>query len=211
MTIHTKSLSALGCALLLSTTALAAPVTQTRDVPSFTKIAINGSIDADITVGPKRSVAITADAEDQDRIKTEVRGDTLVIRMKGRFQHSGDMQATIQVPKLEGIDINGSSDAVIAGIDSEDFEININGSGDVSAQGRCDEAEYEINGSGDISAFDLVCNDIDVEINGSGDTDVYAEKSIQISISGSGDVTAKGSPKVKHMRSSGSGSFQMKD
>lgn len=195
----------------LASPVIAKTVTQSRDVSSFSKVTINGSIDANVMVGEAQSVSIRADDREIDRIETSIKGDTLVIKMKGNFRKSRDMLATITVPELTALRINGSSDADIRNVDSDDFQIGISGSGDVSATGRCGEADYRISGSGDISAQSLQCESVTVRISGSGDADVHASSDITIGISGSGDVTSSGNPTVKKVRISGSGSFEMQD
>lgn len=190
---------------------MADTITETRDLPAFSKLSVNGSIDVDVSVGESQSVTIRADDSEIDRIRTKVENDTLVIRMKGNFRNSRNMLATIKVPDFSAIAINGSSDADIRNIDSENFKIKINGSGDVAANGQCTDARYYINGSGDISAHGLKCESASVRISGSGDADVHASSDITVSISGSGDVSATGRPAVKKVSVSGSGSFEMQD
>lgn len=195
----------------LASPAMSKTITQARDVPTFSKVTISGSINADVTVGEAQSVNIKADDNEINRIETRVKDDTLIIKMKGSFRKSRGMLATITVPELSAISINGSADADIRNIDSDQFQIGISGSGDVTATGRCREAKYGISGSGDISAQSLQCETVSVGISGSGDADVYASSEISVSISGSGDVTALGRPTVKRVSVSGSASFTMKD
>ncbi|GAK34089.1 hypothetical protein AQ1_01985 [alpha proteobacterium Q-1] len=190
---------------------LAEPITQQRDLPAFEKIRIKGAMDANIMVGGSQSVAIRAEQDDQDRIKTSVKDKTLIIDMKGRFQSSDKLLATISVPNLNAIMIDGSSDATIKGIKTDRFSAEISGSGDIMADGTCGSADYEINGSGDIDMRALRCDQVAIEINGSGDADVYAGKGITVEINGSGDVSVAGKPLVKSVSISGSGNFEMHD
>ncbi|WP_281301290.1 MULTISPECIES: head GIN domain-containing protein [unclassified Iodidimonas] len=190
---------------------LAEPITQQRDLPAFEKIRIKGSMDANIMVGGSQSVAIRAEQDDQDRIKTSVKDKTLIIDMKGRFRSSDKLLATISVPNLDAIMIDGSSDASIKGIKTDRFSAKISGSGDIMADGTCGAADYSINGSGDLDMRALRCDQVAIEINGSGDADVYAGKSISVEINGSGDVEVSGKPLVKSVSISGSGNFEMHD
>ncbi|GAB4124345.1 MAG: hypothetical protein Kow00104_08810 [Rhodothalassiaceae bacterium] len=196
---------------LVAMTAMAKEIESVRTVPDFKRVSINGGLDAEIVSGVAQSVVIIADDEVQKQIETEVKGDTLVIRMRGNFNNVGDIRAKIGVASLEALKINGSSDVTMTGIDSEEFAIEINGSGDVRATGKCGSARYETNGSGDIDATALRCRDVDIEISGSGDMDIYASGALNVSISGSGDVTASGDPSVKRVRTSGSGSFSTRN
>ncbi len=200
-------IAVLAATLFAASTAMAAPVAQSRDVPSFRKIEINGGMDATVTVGAPQAVTIHADADDQKRIKTEVRGDTLIIKMKGHFHDAGDIRAEISVPALEGFGINGSSDARITGVDAKRFDIEINGSGDIAISGHAGRCRVEINGSGDVSARAFECGDVKVDISGSGDAEVFASGKLDVDVSGSGDVDAWGAPKVERVSISGSGDF----
>ncbi len=207
MTRLRLSIAVLAAALFAGSAAVAAPVPQSRDVPAFRKIEINGGMDATVTVGAPQAVTIHADADDQERIKTKVRGDTLIIKMKGRFHNTRGIRAEISVPALEGFAINGSSDASVTGVEAKRFDIVINGSGDIAISGHAGRCRVEINGSGDISARAFRCNDVAVEISGSGDAEVSASGRLDVEISGSGDVDAWGAPKVERISISGSGDF----
>ncbi|MFQ5346828.1 MAG: head GIN domain-containing protein [Rhodothalassiaceae bacterium] len=194
-------------AMLAGSTALAAPVSQSREVPDFRKIEINGGMDATVRVGKPKAVTIHADADDQERIRTEVRGNTLVIKMKGNFRSTRGIRAEISVPALDGFAINGSTDATLSGVDAKRVDLGINGSGDIEISGTGGECDFEINGSGDLMARNFRCKDVVVEISGSGDAEIFASGALEVAVSGSGDVDAWGGPKVKSVSISGSGDF----
>ena len=204
-------LAMLAVLMMGASPSMADSITQKRDLPDFEKIRIKGAMDADIRVGESQSVAIKADADDQGRIKTSVKDKTLIIDMKGQFRSSRNRLATISVPNLDAIMINGSSDATIKGIKTDRFSARISGSGDIIADGTCGSADYVINGSGDIDMSALRCDQVKVKINGSGDADVYARKDITVVINGSGDIEVSGKPLVKNVSISGSGSLEMSE
>ena len=207
MTPFQLGTAALAAALLAGSVALAAPVPQSRDVPDFRKIEINGGMDATVTVGGPQSVIIHADADDQEHIKTAVRGDTLIIEMKGHFSSTRGIRAEIRVPTLEGFAIRGSTDAEITGVDARRFDLEISGSGDIAISGRADSCDVEISGSGDIAARGFKCGDVELDISGSGDAEIHASGKLVVDVSGSGDVDAWGAPKVERVSISGSGDF----
>lgn len=82
----------------------------------------------------------------------------------------------------------------------------ITGSGKVEMRGTCTTHEIYITGSGKIHSFDLVTDDTYVNISGSGLAELWAEKTLDADITGSGKVHYKGWPKI-NMRISGSGSI----
>ena len=58
--------------------------------------------------------------------------------------------------KIEGLGIEGAADVEIYNIDSDTFELNIDGAGDVTLEGTCGDAVFEINGAGDLDAEDFL-------------------------------------------------------
>lgn len=103
--------------------------------------------------------------------------------------------------------INGSGDVVLP-IETKDLEIKINGSGDVAIEGYTKDAEISINGSGDINAKELQAQDAEVKINGSGNVRLTVSNHLEATISGSGDVTYYGNPEKLEIKSLGSGNVE---
>ena len=184
-----------------------------RDLPVFTSVSLDGSMTLDVTAGEKQRVEISADPELLEYIRTRVRNGELRVWTKrgARRFNRGKIKLTISMAELEGVEINGSGDVVARNIDSDRFDLEINGSGDADLQGKCGSVSYEINGSGDIDAAALKCVDADVEINGSGDADIAATGKLSAEINGSGDIVAHGAPRISRFSSSGSGSIRTED
>lgn len=215
--------------------AIADDTEEMRNVSAFTKIKNKGSFQVYVTVGGEQSVKVTADSEVIEKIETEVRGDTLTIKIDAergwwRNNRVGDMRVDITVPSLEAAMVNGSGDYEIVGFNGGDLEANVNGSGnitlmdavvgeltidikgsgDVSATGTCDELDVEVKGSGDVSARNMECVSGDVGIMGSGDVDVYLKEKIDVGIMGSGDVNVWGKPEQVKSRTMGSGDVRLR-
>lgn len=185
-----------------------------RDLPTFTAVSLEGSMDVTVTSGEDQRVEIIADPEMLEYIRTRVtRGELRIwTKRRGRlFSRHGKIEVRISMADLRGIEINGSGDAKASGIDTDKFALEINGSGEATLQGRCETVSYEINGSGDIDATALKCVDADIEINGSGDADIFATGKLTAEINGSGDILAIGGPRINRFSSSGSGSIRTED
>jgi hypothetical protein len=216
MTLSRKHTAVSALALLAAVSlggqsALAEETTQTRDLDTFTRILIKGAVDISVVAGEKeQAVEITAESRYQDRVETEVHGDTLVISQKGRRWRDVDLEVEISVVTLNGFVIDGAADAEVSGINSEEFELIVNGAGDIDLEGTCGSAHFEINGAGDLDASELKCKAVKIEINGAGDADVYASESIVAFINGVGDVEVYGNPSSVRPRIRGFGSFEIK-
>ena len=73
----------------------------------------------------------------------------------------------------------------------------LSGSGDMQLAGKVNQQEINITGSGDISAFDLATAQTRISITGSGDAEVQVSDQLEASIVGSGDVHYHGAPAVR--------------
>lgn len=181
--------------------------TEPRAVSGFKRIEIQGSADVVAAIGPATEVAITADDNLLQFVRTEVSGDTLVIDMQdGNYDFDVDLVVHVVTPELESVKIEGSADVDLTGLHGQILAIDIQGSGAVKATGSVDRLAVSISGSGDMNLFDLQAREARVEISGSGDVEVFASEKLEAHVSGSGDVRYRGEPKSCHTRVDGSGS-----
>lgn len=178
------------------TETLAQKITKTSDLTSFTKVQLNTSSDINIKVGNTYSIEMVGDEERIGNTILEMKNDTLKIKhKKGNFHYDNDQDMVINVvmPDIESMQINGSGDAEIEGVDNASLDLNVNGSGDLYVNGKSEELEISINGSGNISMSEVMGKDVEISINGSGDVELDGGtcQSLEIDIHGSGDVEAK--------------------
>ena len=177
---------------------MAENVMISSDVRGFSKVWLSSSSDVKISIGQNFSVVMTGDEEKIANTTLVRQRDTLIIKSKNK-NHNYDrdqlMLVTIVMPNIEEMKINGSGNVHITGVDSEELDLAINGSGDISVQGQSEGVDFAINGSGDVDADKVQCIDVDVDILGSGDSSVYASNSINFDSSGSGRVDVFGKPK----------------
>lgn len=199
---------------------------QMRDVPSFKEVRLNGSMDVEITVGGSQSVKVIADDNIIDNIETDVRGDELRIGLEnGHYSHIKVMRVVITMPEITGADIHGSGDMTVKGAKADrfelelqgsgdatfsgakfgDLEIELQGSGDIELDGTCMSIDIELQGSGDVDAGDMECETAKVSLRGSGDVEVFASKSADVGVHGSGDIVVRGEPGKLNSRVRGSG------
>ena len=200
----------------LPSLAQAEPVGEARDVAAFSKVALLGSTDVEITVGPKRSVEVFAESDELIEIKTEVKDGELTIKRKSQkrllsFGHHA--RVVVQVPSLDALVSKGSGDASVDGLKAKKFKLKQAGSGDVALTGFCDSATLRSAGSGDFTSASLNCGEVDVSTSGSGDVgfEVLITKDLTYSSMGSGDLDVSGTCDTFDTRSSGSGDVDAKE
>ena len=216
--------------LALACSAVLARTNQTRDLPSFSAIAVEISSHVIIKQGSPQSVRLEGDAKDLDKIDTKVRGDELVIKTfksSGWNNNLGQVTIYITVPDLESVAVSGSGDVTSDGrIKSEFLELRVSGSGDIELEAEAEEMESKISGSGRIvlsgntgsnkvtisgsgrvRAEELRAKECTVRISGSGNCRIDVSERLEVSVSGSGNVSYKGDPKKVYSNISGSGNL----
>ena len=200
--------------LLIAGTSMAAASTQTFDVDGFTGIEVNGHVELNVSVGEKFSVEVSGQEADMERLRVEVRDGVLHIfkerRKKGsRRGRSKGLQATISLPNLNSVQIDGMSDANIKNVDSDRFELFVDGHGDVTLTGKCGTSEINIDGHGEIEGRDFKCSNVSLNVDGHADIELYAGETLAVDIDGHADVEVYGNPRISKFRKSGMGQFEI--
>lgn len=200
--------------------------TESRDVPSFTAIVVEGSGNVTLRQGNSQSVSVETDDNLLPVVKTEVVAGVLHLGFKKgvRAQRVSQLEFLITVVQLNVVKIPGSgnlhtaallradalsleiagSGGIYAELDVGRLDVIVSGSGGITAEGKTDHLSLTISGSGSMQAHDLVSGAAEVTINGSGEAVINAVRTIAITLSGSGRVAYGGGAKAT-ITSSGSG------
>ena len=175
-------------------------VTQDRKVKNFTSVRIEGSPTVRYVQGNKFEVKVKGKKELVDKIKTEVKGKSLVVSVKSNisfsfFKNNRKHMPVIYVtsPDLVGVELAGSGDFISDGpIDTDRLVVKMAGSGDVDFNGNviCDDLKVELNGSGDVEIKDVESISSSLQLIGSGDIKVNQKKveNTRVQLIGSGDI-----------------------
>lgn len=193
------------------------PVSQTREIGSFTRLEVSGDVSLNVSLfnRPDPGVRVTAGSKAIDRIRTELVGDTLRVSTKSRGltigpDPLGAVSISLGVPALVGLRVDGSADVMLSGLSAKAFELRVSGSGDVRARGRVDDLEMEVDGSANTNLSRLATQNANVRIDGAGDSELRVARSLELILEGSGNVTYHGRPAVSS-RLEGSGDVQQVD
>jgi hypothetical protein len=207
---------------------------ETRTVAGFDAISVAGPIDLVVRQGAAEALTLRAEDNLLPLIETVVEPAagrrTLKIRVRAgeRIASHKPIVATVDVVRLTAIAAAGSGDVTVEALSTpslalslaganqarlprlttDAFELRISGSGDVTAAGSAKSIKLAIAGSGDADLAGLVADDVAVRIAGSGDANVTANKALQVSIAGSGDVRYGGSVTAVATTLAGSGTVQ---
>jgi hypothetical protein len=201
-----------------------AVTTDTRPVPAFTRIRIDGTADVTLVQGSTPSVSVEASSRSLRSIETDVRDGTLTIRgaAQGRWwsflrggaartprivvtfskleaiEAAGSVTVRADELKVERLAISASGTATlrVAGLEARSFSID--GSGAVKAEiaGRAIEQSISVSGACDYRAAGLASEQARIAVSGAGRVVVNAAKTLDVEISGAGTVDYLGNPEV---------------
>ncbi len=207
----TKSvLLALGLAMI-ATAVLAKPVVEVRQLPAFSRIEITDITDIDVKVGESQSLSLAADDQQIAKIVTEVKGDTLIISMRGEYDNykiKSSPRATITIPQLKALSLVGTGNATVTNLQGKEFNLSIVGTGDATVAGSIDKVLVSISGTGDAKLDNLKVREANVNVTGTGDAQVNVSGILTASASGTGDIVYMGSPKIVRKSNTGTGDIK---
>ena len=168
--------------------------TETRDVGSFTRIAVSGGANVELTVDPNlsQSVSVTYDDNVIDFIVTRVNGNTLVIDTEGSFRTSGGGRfVTVVTDRIEVIKASGGADVIGNGV-IESYRLRASGGSDVDLL-KLQASSVEIDASGGTDVWVFASESITGEASGAAEVEVYGSPAnVNISKSGVAEVSLQG-------------------
>lgn len=202
--------------------------TRTYAVADFTTVALRGSDDVDVRVGPGFSVRADGDPEVLDRLKISKDGDAIRIgRIRSEGWNGAGKRARISItmPRIAGTAVAGSGDIRVDRVEGASFKadnagsgslkvgqlqvnearLSLAGSGDMELAGYARSLTVNIAGSGDVDAGELRADQAEVSIAGSGGVRAAVKGPARVSIVGSGDADLGGEARCK-VSKMGSGS-----
>ena len=202
---------------------------ESRNVHDFDRVELAGIGTLDITQGTAEALTIQAEDNLLPKIGSVVQGGLLTLApVPGTsLRATRPIVYHLTVKQLRGIDVAGSGDVKASGLTTDQLLLNMSGSGSmdtsriaadtltvqltgsgaVTVSGHASRQMVTISGSGSYVAGDLSSQQAVVGVTGSGSSEVNVTDSLTAIISGSGDVTYKGTPRVQQ-RVTGSGSVK---
>jgi hypothetical protein len=171
---------------------------QTRELPAFTRIQTDSSVDVHVRAGSDQSVRVRAGEKVIDDVRTEVRDGTLVVSFEHHSTFGGpdSVEVEASVPELASVFTSGSGDIDARGVRGDAFAVRSDGSGDVDVAGSAHRVTVDLDGSGDADLSGLTAQEAQVKVGGSGDAEVRAGTRLDVRIDGSGDVRYHGDPRL---------------
>ena len=171
------------------------PMTQSRDLPSFSAVDLVGTNGVRVAVGFGQSVTVRADDNLVDHVTTVVRNGRLTIGDKGSFTASTPMMVNITVPALDRVALTGTGSVLVYGVRANDFAVEMQGTGSIHAGGGAvRRVDATLAGDGEIQLQDLLAHHVVATVSGTGRLQVHAIGRLEASIPGAGTIVYSGNP-----------------
>jgi hypothetical protein len=202
-------LLALGLAMT-ATAVLAKPTVEVRQLPTFSRIESTDITDIEVKVGESQSLSLAADDQQISKIVTEVKGDTLIISMRGDYDNykKSSPRATITIPQLKSLSLVGTGNATVTNLQGKEFNLSIVGTGDANIAGSIDKVLVSLSGTGNAKLDSLKVREANVNVTGTGDAKVNVSGILTAAASGTGDIVYMGSPKIVRKSNTGTGDIK---
>jgi hypothetical protein len=176
----------------------------TREIGTPHAIELEGAYTAEITIGDKPSLRISADDNIIPLIETTTDDGTLTVSYDRKFSTKSGPKLFITVPSLDSLKLE-TSNVTIAGLNGGSFSLKIEGASDVRASGTVEKASINIAGAGSVKFAKLDAADVSIDMAGAGKAEVTARETLDVAIAGAGSVVYSGSPKTVNKRIAGFG------
>ena len=192
-------------------------VTENRELKDFKGVVFNHAGDVILTQGPDYSFSIKGPDNVVELTNTKIENELLIISTNDCFNGNYDLEVFITSPVFNSISLEGVGSIVTnSQISGDIIEVNMLGLGDILADFSADSIYTTISGEGMVSysgfvtkhslsssgvfnfkGFQMVTDYTLLDISGVGNCEVTANKSLAVTISGSGTVYYKGNPTIE--------------
>jgi len=183
---------------------------EKRTIEDFQRIQAGGAFTIKIHVGQPTSLKITAEDNLLGYIKTNVKGNTLIINTRKSISPRKEIFIDITTPELDFINASGANNITVGGIKGSQFDVDLSGAGNINLSGEVDKFKAELSGAGNINAKELKAQNVRVSVSGAASADIYAKQSLEASVSGVGSINYYGNPPDTKTNVSGVGSISRK-
>ncbi len=182
---------------------------EVRDVAEFTAVELAGSADVNILIGDAQTVNVQSDDNNVPLIETKVVDGTLVISTKPltNIKTSNGIVVTVAMRSLQHLKLSGSGNINVGEMTGPELTVDLPGSGNIRVIGKANRVNISLAGSGNVFCDGLTSNDAVVKLNGSGNVTVFADKSLDASLAGSGNIHYSGEPAQVTKSITGSGTI----
>ncbi|MFA7230177.1 MAG: DUF2807 domain-containing protein [Victivallaceae bacterium] len=159
------------------------------------KIETGNGLDVHIHCGAKTSkLEFQADSNILPAIKTEIKGNTLMLSLSGSLTTKNPISATIFLPTVKEVKSNQAGKMSITGLDNDAFTLISDGTGEIAISGSTKILNVTLNGACILNAQQLNAQTVQITARDATEATVNASKELKVEITDAAAVNCYGKP-----------------
>ena len=183
---------------------------EAREANDFTGVDVGGVFQVEITAGKDFSVAVDADDNLLQYIKTEVNGGVLHIETTERINSTTPIRVRIAAPDIESIGASGASKVSLLGLNNSSLEIDTSGASKVKIAGETNDVTVQVSGASSVDAESLKAKTASVDASGASSVNLFVTERLISEASGASKVSFGGNPASVEKKTSGASRIQQR-
>lgn len=159
------------------------------------KLYVFGGWDLTVREGSEPSLTVRATERIADRIDLSASGDTLGLEVERNTNYVNvKIEATLVVPEITDIDIDGAADLEISGFDQERLAIDVAGASNVEVyDSRFENVLVDVAGAANVDLSESVAVNVEVDLDGAANVELFMDGGrLTGTLDGLGQVTYRG-------------------
>jgi hypothetical protein len=184
--------------------------TENREISEFKAVDVSGAFEVEITTRKNFSLEVEADDNLLPLIKTEVDGDTLVIKSEKGFKTGNPIKIRISAPDIDDLELSGASKVNLTNLKNDSLKLDSSGASKIRIEGSTKNFEVEMSGASKLDAENLQAENVSVESSGASNLSVFVTNELSADLSGATSLTYSGNPKSVQKKASGASSVREK-
>lgn len=189
---------AAGCGAIDAKNGSGNVISESRPVKDFTGVELSGSGKLIIEQSDVESLTIMADDNLLPELTAEVRDSKLLLGTRNfiSINPTGFVTYKLLVKNLNSIGISGGAEIDVKGLRTDSLTVGVSGAGDMTITGETNDQTIAISGAGKYHAEGFKSKKASVSISGIGSALLAVSDSLDVHVSGAGEVEYIGDPHV---------------
>jgi hypothetical protein len=185
-------------------------VSEIRADAGFKEIKAGNAVILIISVQEQFAVTVEGEESLLKAVKTEVKGEMLVISTGGNISPENKVRLKISMPELTNLELWGASEATVTNVRSSSLKIQTGSTSSVKIDGETEKLAANANGTSRIDAENLKAANAEVRAAGTSEITVSASNELSAEAYGASTVFYTGEPKILKQDFAGAGEIRKK-
>ena len=183
---------------------------EVRDLAGFKGVDVGGIFQVEILAGNDFEVAIDADENLLQFIKTDVEGGVLRISTSERLKSDNPIRVRISAPDIESLDASGACKVSLTGVKNSALNVDTSGASKITLSGETQAFTVDVSGASGVEAESLKAENATVDASGASKVSLFVSNRLISEASGASKIVYLGNPASVQKNSSGASKIHQK-